>query len=185
MKLLVGLGNVGAQYARSRHNFGFMVVDNIANDLSVTWKPESKLQAMVAKGEGLILAKPQTMMNLSGEAVQRLMQHYKLAPENVWALYDDVDVPFGRLRLRKGGSAGGHQGAASIIRSVGSDFVRVRLGISLNDRSLEPSETYVLKPFTSEEQSQLPEILRQAAAVVQEQLQASSPEDATFNLQTS
>ena len=90
------------------------------------------------------------MMNLSGEAVQRLMQFYKIAPADVWAVFDDVDVPFGRLRLRAGGgTSGGHQGVNSLIRHIGPDFLRARVGISLNDRTRESSEEYVLKPFNS------------------------------------
>jgi PTH1 family peptidyl-tRNA hydrolase len=187
MKLIAGLGNIGSQYARTRHNLGFMVADQIASDLGAKWKSEIKTQSEVAtanlpSGENVVLAKPQTMMNLSGQAVQRLMQQHKLSPTDVWVVFDDLDTPFGRLRLRSGGSAGGHQGAASVIRAVGSQFVRVRVGISLNDRSHEPSETYVLKPFSPGEQEQLPTVLERAADVVLEQLQMESPEDTTFTL---
>jgi peptidyl-tRNA hydrolase, PTH1 family len=187
MKLIIGLGNIGPGYARSRHNLGFMVAERLAANLETHWKSEPKLQAEIAtttlsEGEKVVLAKPQTMMNLSGVAVQRLMQRYKVAPADVWVLFDDVDVPFGRLRLRVGGSAGGHQGAASIIRSVGDGFIRARLGISLNDRRVEPSESYVLKPFTPEEQEQLPALIDRAAAVILEQIQAAAPSDATFTL---
>ncbi|HEY2004666.1 MAG TPA: aminoacyl-tRNA hydrolase, partial [Candidatus Saccharimonadia bacterium] len=151
MKLIVGLGNPGPQYAGTRHNIGFMITDQFATALSAAWKSESKLKSETAIAElaeeKVILAKPQTFMNLSGEAVQRIMQFYKISPANVWVVFDDVDVPFGRLRLRIGGSSSGHQGIKSVIQHIGPDFIRARVGISLNDRTKESSEEYVLKPF--------------------------------------
>jgi PTH1 family peptidyl-tRNA hydrolase len=186
MKLIVGLGNIGPRYAKTRHNIGFMVIDRIAETLNATWKAESKLKAEVAlaelEGEKVILAKPQTMMNLSGEAVQRIMQFYKLAPADIWVAFDELDVPFGRLRIRHGGSGGGHQGVTSTIRHIGDGFVRFRIGISLNDRNVEPSEVYVLKPFNAEEAEQLPTVVAAAAATVVRQLGAESPEESTFDL---
>ncbi|MDF2461459.1 MAG: pth [Candidatus Saccharibacteria bacterium] len=186
MKLIVGLGNIGPRYARTRHNIGFMVVDRLAETLSATWKEESKLKAEIAtaelEGEKVILAKPQTMMNLSGEAIQRIMQFYKLAPADIWVAFDEIDVPFGRLRIRHGGSGGGHQGVTSTIRHIGDGFIRFRIGISLNDRNVEPSEVYVLKPFSAEEQEQLPTVVAAAAATIVRQLGAERPEETTFDL---
>ena len=201
MKLVVGLGNVGKRYAHTRHNIGFMVVDELLKryksapdsagnakiyGLKVSdWKPEPKLQAEIAKVElesnEIILAKPQTMMNLSGDAVQRLMQKYRLKPADVWVIYDDVDVNFGRLRLRRGATSG-QQGIRSITAAIGSDFVHLRMGISLNDRAVEPSEVYVLKPFNADEQPKLPQIISAAAKTIQDQLQLETPEDSTFDL---
>lgn len=186
MKLIVGLGNPGPQYARTRHNVGFTVANQLATNLSATWASESKLKSEIATadlaGEKVIIAKPQTFMNLSGEAVQRIMQYYKLNPADVWAIFDDVDVPFGRLRLRIGGSSSGHQGVKSIIQHVGPDFIRVRVGISLNDRTKEPSEEYVLRPFNSDEQEHLPQVVEQAASKIESELQLETPEEATFDL---
>ncbi len=186
MKLIVGLGNIGSQYGKTRHNIGFMIVDQLAKNLGATWKTESKLKAAVAttefNGKKLLLAKPATMMNLSGEAIQRIMQHYKITPGNVWVVFDDVDVPFGRLRVRYGGGSGGHQGINSTIQHVGNQFIRFRTGISLNDRATEPSEVYVLKPFNHEEQAQLPAVISVAATVIEQQLTAGAPAESTFNL---
>ena len=202
MKLIVGLGNVGKRYAHTRHNIGFMVAGEllrqfqsapagVANSeiygLKISdWSSNIKLQAEIAKVElpdnTVTLAKPQTMMNLSGESIQRLMQFYKIAPANVWVIFDDVDVPFGRLRLRTTGGSGGHQGLDSTIAHIGPNFVRVRVGISLNDRSTEPSEIYVLRPFNPEEQTHLPQVITAAAKVIQAQIQLESPEDSTFDL---
>lgn len=186
MKLIIGLGNPGPQYARTRHNVGFMIADRLAETLGVTWKTESKLKSEVAAaelaGEKVILVKPQTFMNLSGEAAQRIMQFYKLAPSDVWVIYDDVDVPFGRLRLRTGGSSSGHQGVKSIIQHIGPNFVRARVGISLNDRSKESSEEYVLKPFNAEEREQLPRAIETAASTITDQFAQEAPEETTFDL---
>lgn len=186
MILVVGLGNVGSRYAKTRHNIGFMIVDQLAAELGATWSDDSKLKAKVATaeldGEKVILAKPTTLMNGSGESVQRLIQFYKLAPGDIWAIFDDVDTDFGHARRRRSGSGGGHQGVNSLIRHVGSDFNRLRIGISLNDRAVEPSEVYVLKPFNRPEQEQLPELINAAAKVLREQLSAASSEDAGFRL---
>ena len=201
MKLVVGLGNVGKRYAHTRHNIGFMVVDELLRTFKCApanahnseiyglkisdWKKDPKLQAEVAKVElatdEIILAKPGTMMNLSGDAVQRLMQKYRLKPADVWVIYDDVDVNFGRLRLRLGATSG-QQGIRSITAAIGSSFVHIRMGISLNDRAIEPSEVYVLKPFDESEQSQLPHVITAAAQVLSQQLVSGAAEDATFNL---
>lgn len=185
MKLIVGLGNVGAQYAKTRHNIGFMVIDALAVRTGATWKSESKFKAEVAEttigSERVLLAKPHTMMNLSGETVQKISQFYKLTPTDIWVLYDDVDVPFGRLRLRQGGSSG-QQGVRSIMQHIGDDFIRVRLGISLNDRTVEPSEVYVLKPFKPEEAKELPYVLTRAIDIIADQAAQAEPTEVTVDL---
>jgi PTH1 family peptidyl-tRNA hydrolase len=170
MRLIVGLGNVGSRYAHNRHNVGFMVVDRLAEELGAEWKLEAKLKAYVAKteleGEKLVLAKPTTMMNASGEAVQRLVQLYKLTPEDVWAIFDDLDVEFGQTRLRSSGSSAGHNGVQSIIDHIGMGFNRLRVGISMNDRAVEPSESYVLRGFEADEQERLPKVIGAAITTI-------------------
>ncbi len=187
MKLVVGLGNIGPRYARTRHNIGFMVVDRLATDNAASWQTEDKFMAATASftlgDERIILAQPHTMMNLSGEAVRRLAHFYKLEPADVWVVFDDVDVPFGRLRLRPSGSSG-QQGVRSIMQHLGPDFVRARMGISLNDRTQESSEEYVLKPFNAAERKHLPTVLTHAAAIVTEQLNQEQPAESTFDLLT-
>ena len=187
MKLIIGLGNIGSRYAKTRHNIGFIVVDKIAENLGASWKHESKLHAELASvelaGEKLILAKPDTFMNLSGDAVQRILQFYKLTPgTDLWVAFDDLDVPFGRMRLRFGGSSGGHQGLNSTIAHIGPNFVRVRIGISLNDRTQVASEVYVLSQFDASEQPQLPKLIEAAAVHTIEQLSRQTPEETTFDL---
>jgi PTH1 family peptidyl-tRNA hydrolase len=186
MKLVVGLGNIGTQYARTRHNIGFMVVDKLLSDMDGAWKSESKLKADIStiqlEEEKIILAKPHTMMNLSGEAVQRIMQFYKIAPSDIWLVFDDLDVPFGRMRVRTGGMSGGHQGVNSTIQHIGAGFVRVRMGISLNDRAVEPSEVYVLKPFNASERDSLPQVLQSASDILKNALAQNASVETTFTL---
>ena len=178
MKLIVGLGNIGSHYAGNRHNVGFMVVDELAKRLDATWREESKLKAYIATGEQdgdkVILAKPTTMMNLSGEAVQRIMQFYKIGREDLLVVFDDLDTEFGKARLRTTGSSGGHNGVQSVIDHVGSDFGRLRIGISMNDRSVEPSETYVLRNFDSYEAEKLPELIENAVGLIEDDSDESS-----------
>ena len=163
MRLIVGLGNVGSRYAGNRHNIGFMVVDQLAIEAGASWKEAPKLKAFITAvelgGEKVLLAKPTTLMNGSGESVQRLMQFYKLAPSDLIVVYDDLDTEFGQLRQRDSGSSGGHNGVQSIIDNIGSEFTRLRVGISMNDRSVEPSEIYVLRNFDDDEVAQLPDVI--------------------------
>lgn len=186
MILIIGLGNVGSRYARTRHNIGFMVVDELAKRNDATWKLEGKLKAEIATfeidGEKVILAKPQTMMNISGEAAQRIMQKYKVTPEAVWAVYDDVDTPFGRMRVRHGSSSGGHQGVRSLVQHIGEDFLRIKMGISLNDRSVEQSEVYVLRAFNEAEQAALPAITTRSSEIITAYLSADEVGDETTEL---
>jgi PTH1 family peptidyl-tRNA hydrolase len=186
MKLIVGLGNVGAQYAPTRHNIGFMVLDHIAQEHSAAWHNEPRLRADMAdfsiKGEKILLAKPSTMMNLSGLSVRQIMQFYKLSPSDIWVVHDDLDVPFGRLRLRTSGASGGHQGINSILQHVGNSFYRVRVGISMNDRATEAAEVYVLSRFKSDEAVHLPQIASRAGRIVIDALAADTAPDTTYDL---
>ena len=132
MKLVVGLGNPGASYARNRHNIGFMAVDAIAAAHGFgPWR--SKFQGQIAEGrlgpEKVLLLKPGTYMNLSGDSVQAAVQFYKLEPGDVIVLHDELDLPSGRIRVKTGGGTAGHNGIRSIGAHVGPDFTRVRIGI--------------------------------------------------------
>lgn len=133
MKLIVGLGNPGGQYESTRHNIGFMVVEKFARELStttVTWNQDKERKALVARAGDVILAKPLTYMNNSGLAVGALIRYYKLSPEDLWVVHDDIDLPLGKIRIRLSGGTGGHNGIESIIAAVKTDtFVRFRLGI--------------------------------------------------------
>jgi PTH1 family peptidyl-tRNA hydrolase len=167
--LIVGLGNPGREYKSNRHNVGFMLIDKLASRLGVTFgRMES--QALVTKTDylerRLALAKPQTYMNLSGQAVSSLVRFYKVPLTNSLVVYDDVDLPMGTLRMRPSGGAGGHNGVVSILERLGTqEFPRLRIGISRPPGRLEAAD-YVLHDFSKEELEVLPDILDQAVGAV-------------------
>ncbi|MEA2635896.1 MAG: peptidyl-tRNA hydrolase, family [Chloroflexota bacterium] len=165
--LVIGLGNPGREYERSRHNVGFLVVDELARRSStrVTDKAAKSLTGRMRRGEHeLVLAKPQTMMNLSGLAAKALRAKYDVPLERTLIVHDDLDHPFGRLRIRKGGSSAGNHGIDSVIGSFGTpDFIRFRVGIG---RPPGNGVDYVLSPFTADEQSQLAAIVGRTADAV-------------------
>ncbi len=168
MKLIVGLGNPGSQYAKTRHNLGFMVLDQLVTYHGwPQFSPQNRFEALVTeavysaggKQERLILAKPVTMMNDSGRAVAKIAGFFKVEPEDIWVVHDDVDLEYGQLRIRRGGSAGGHNGVNSIIQAMGAEFVRFRVGIGSNRAVGQTSEIYVMKPFSLGQRRQLPQII--------------------------
>lgn len=171
MKLIVGLGNPGEQYQSSRHNLGFMILDRLAGHLGISMQKQG-FDSAFGKGklgsEAVILAKPQTYMNLSGIAVAKLMGYFKIEVEDLIVVHDDLDLPFPTLRLKKGGGDGGHKGLSSIIQHSGSsDFLRVRIGIGKPARK-SMVEKYVLSSFTEEESRVLPHTLALACEAVRE-----------------
>lgn len=154
MKLIVGLGNPGREYQQTRHNIGFIVIDRILKDLSLELKVDNKLQAAYVKtkinGEDVILAKPLTYMNLSGQAVIALMNFYKVEKDNLIIISDDTALELGKIRLRGSGSHGGQNGLRHIITQLGTqEFKRLRVGIG--DNSLMNKADYVLGKFTPKE----------------------------------
>lgn len=128
LHLFVGLGNPGQKYAGTRHNLGFMAIDSLAGNSP--WKSECKAETQKTSiaGKDVLLAKPQTFMNLSGESVLALMAFYKIKPENLLVFSDDINLACGKIRVRPGGSAGGQNGLKSIIEKIGQNFARVRIG---------------------------------------------------------
>jgi peptidyl-tRNA hydrolase, PTH1 family len=164
--LIVGLGNPGREYRTSRHNVGFMVLDRLAEDLDTSFT-RLKMNAMVTavrwKGERLILIKPQTFMNLSGQAVSSYKSFYKLPLENILVVYDDVDLPFEHLRLKPDGGDAGQKGVGSIISQLGcKEFPRLRVGIG-RPPGRTPVSDFVLQEFSNAEKENLPYVLDQAA----------------------
>src|SRR5512142_937858 len=164
--LLIGLGNPGREYRDNRHNFGFMLIDRLSVRLGARgMKLQSKAIVMNAMHEGrkLLLAKPQTYMNLSGQSIQGLENFYKLPLEHLLVAHDDLDLPFGTIRLRPGGGPGGQKGVASAIERLGTqDFARLRLGIGRPPGRMDPS-AYVLQDFSRDEAKILSELLDRAA----------------------
>ncbi|HCW32275.1 MAG: peptidyl-tRNA hydrolase, peptidyl-tRNA hydrolase, PTH1 family [Candidatus Peregrinibacteria bacterium GW2011_GWE2_39_6] len=166
MKVIIGLGNPGKQYELTRHNLGFMAVEELRKELKGGgFRTEAKFKAEICRlefsGEKIILVRPQTFMNLSGEAVRLLKHFYKISNEDIWVVYDDVDLPLGVLRIREDGSAGTHNGMKSIIQTTASEvFPRFRLGIESRG-VLSPGQqeiaSFVLEPFRNEELPQVRE----------------------------
>ena len=165
MKLVVGLGNPGRDYEHTRHNVGFQVAEELARRYRVTLKNHAKWKARAAKipdiGDGVLVAEPTTFMNLSGWAVRELASFHKLSPSDLLIVYDDADLPLGRLRLRANGSAGGHNGLKSVIQELGTtDIPRLRIGVGRQDGELK---NHVLGRFDSDEKPQIDLAIERAA----------------------
>lgn len=154
--LIVGLGNPGTQYTYTRHNIGFLILDELCKDLHLSFSPKLSLQADIAEtnidGQKIILAKPTTFMNASGQAVQALAKKFRVEPSRIWVVYDDVAIEFGTLRIRDTGSAGGHNGIKSIINMLGTDaFTRIRCGVGAPPEHF-PLDKWVLSRFSESEE---------------------------------
>jgi len=191
IKLIVGLGNPGEKYEKTRHNFGFEVIDALAKKLNAeNFSTEKKFQAEIAKaewGEGvekiqLTLMKPQTFMNLSGKAVQLFAQYFKIKPDEMLVIHDELDLLLGKMKIRQGGSAAGNHGVESILETLGrDDFVRLRLGIGVDKHSFSASkalagehkevnfkaEEFVIDRFEAKEKSKVKSMTKRAVIAVE------------------
>jgi PTH1 family peptidyl-tRNA hydrolase len=169
VKLLVGLGNPGKKYERTRHNLGFVIIDRIAaeNRVKVTKKVYDALVGeWSVGGEKVLLVKPQSYMNRSGETVKALMRESAVAPEDLIVVYDELDLPFGKIRIRPKGSSAGHRGMHSIIENLGgAPFYRVRVGIGRPPEGIEAAD-FVLERFSAEELQRLGDIVPRAAEAI-------------------
>lgn len=170
MYLIAGLGNPGKEYANTKHNIGFITIDYLAEKHDIKL---NKIKHKALSGEGFIsgekvmLLKPQTYMNLSGESIREAVDYYKIDMENLVVIYDDIDIPMGSLRIRKKGSAGTHNGMRSIIRLLGDDgFPRIRIGIG-GDREDIPLTNYVISGFRNKEEVKIMEeaVMNAASAI--------------------
>lgn len=166
--LIVGLGNPGAEYAKTRHNAGFSLVEQLAEKWRSTWSNQRKFQARVSRaergGNTVLLAEPQTFMNASGESVGALMRFYQLPPARILVVVDDADLPLGEIRLRPSGGTGGHHGLESVMQQIGSrDYPRLRVGIGRQD-GLRQITGHVLGKFSGLEQALLEQVLKRAAS---------------------
>jgi len=170
--LIVGLGNPGREYAATRHNIGFMLCDRLAQDWRVGWNSEKKFQAQLGRaavgGKQVLLCRPMTFMNLSGEAVGGIASFYRVPPDRVLVLSDDADLPLGQLRMRPGGGPGGHHGLESVRNHLGTDsFPRLRMGIGRRAEGQREIAGYVLAPFGPEEKAVVEKVLQRAAQQVE------------------
>ncbi|MCL4338078.1 aminoacyl-tRNA hydrolase [Patescibacteria group bacterium] len=184
MKLIIGLGNPGDKYQYSRHNIGFMAVEKFIKDRlpsAVTknaWKDETKFSGKICKLEDCIVVKPQTYMNRSGISVLSLVNFYKINLEDIWVVHDDIDLPLGKIRIRKGGGSAGHNGIESIMANLHSpDFERFRLGIGRGKLDKEHTadhnlhrrevEKYVLSLFRDSEASDVKHLIKSAVEAIE------------------
>lgn len=180
MQIIVGLGNIGKEYADTRHNIGFMVVEKLAKELSqsdVVWKEDPSHTALIYSVGGILLVKPTTLMNASGEAVAKLCSYYKSKPDEVWVIHDDLDLPLGKIRIREKGASAGHNGVDSVIKSLKTDsFVRFRLGIGRGkEEKIKHTDTqlhhrsviaFVLSRFTQHEAGDMRKLVKHGTQAV-------------------
>lgn len=171
--LIVGLGNPGSEFKNTRHNIGFEIVDNLAKKLDFpTWSLKKDLKCQLTQhtvGDSkVILVKPITFMNLSGEAVQVIAKFYKIPDNQIIAVHDELDIPFGQIRTRVGGSSAGHNGVKSLIQHLGDNFGRIRVGVQNYQSAKQPSEKFVLDKFSPAEQKELSNLLQEANSILSE-----------------
>ncbi|MCX6746464.1 MAG: aminoacyl-tRNA hydrolase [Candidatus Parcubacteria bacterium] len=173
MKLIIGLGNPGPEYQKTRHNIGFQIIDTIAEDLILkSFKPNKKFQAEICEGtfgnEKIILAKPQTFMNNSGLAIKKIKTFYKIKPQDIIIIHDDIDLPIGKIRISQGSSSGGNKGVDSIIKEIKTNnFIRLRIGIANELRAKIPADKFVLQKFSLEDEKKLKNVFLNTLNAVQ------------------
>ena len=172
MKLIIGLGNPGEKYSKTRHNIGFLILDKIAEKKEIVFRLEPHFESRFAEMGDLQnrikLVKPQKFMNNSGRAVAKVKNYWKVDSEDIWVIQDDVDLPFGTIRINLGGSSAGHKGIQSIIGNIGEEFWRIRIGIGGDEKI--PTEEWVLMNFSKAEKEKLAKIIDEAANIVLESL---------------
>ena len=172
-KLIVGLGNPGDDYMHNRHNLGFMALDDFAARSGFdSWTNKKDLQAHVAIGDiggcRIILVKPQTFMNNSGQAVRAAIDFYKLSLADTIVVYDEVDLDYGKIQVKQGGGAAGHNGLKSVLQHVDDQFTRIRVGVGPKDPAQMDLADFVLQDFSSDQQEQLPTILAESSSILGE-----------------
>ncbi|HBK34398.1 MAG: Peptidyl-tRNA hydrolase [Candidatus Uhrbacteria bacterium GW2011_GWE2_40_58] len=173
MKLIVGLGNPGPAYQQTRHNIGFLVVEELAKQLNGTFRKKASMEAelseIIQNQHKLLLCKPQTFMNVSGRAVKAILSQSSLSSEEILVVYDDADLSFGEVRFRPGGSSGGHNGMQSILDLFprGTNIARLRIGIGRPEHLDVPLEDWVLQKWTDQETKKLPNIISEAVEEIE------------------
>ncbi len=172
MKLVVGLGNPGKEYEKTYHNIGFFAVDKISDEYGLDFtKNECKAKtcSVYLKNTKLILAKPQTYMNLSGESIRELKQKYKLQNSDIYVLCDDIDLPLGKIRLRHSGSGGTHNGLKNIVLNIGEDFNRIKIGVGRDDKFKDLAD-FVLSKIPNDKQEVLDSSVMQVIQILHQEL---------------
>jgi PTH1 family peptidyl-tRNA hydrolase len=155
--LVVGIGNIGPDYVKTRHNVGFVLADKFCNYLNLSFSYRANIFSSCAIGKKVILIKPATWVNLSGKAVEQAVSVF--SPEEIIVIHDDMDIPLGNLKIKKGGGDGGHKGVRSVIQHIGEDFIRIRIGIGKPNGDIVK---YVLGEFTKEEKIVIEQVIETA-----------------------
>ena len=166
MYLIAGLGNPGDKYALTRHNVGFLVIDEIAKNIPTSNINNPNFKAIVLKSSNKILVKPQTYMNLSGESILPIADYYNIPNENIIVVHDDLDLPFGAVKFKIGGSHGGHNGLKSIDSNIDKDYIRVRIGIGKPTNKKDVA-SWVLSNFSKEELNKLNDIINHVIKAIE------------------
>lgn len=177
MKALIGLGNPGPEYESTRHNVGFLAMDRLQNVLNLSpFELKPRLKARISKarykGKELLLIKPETYMNLSGEALKQIMNFYHLQPSDFWLFYDDFHLPLKMVRIRTTGSSAGHRGVESVMEQLSTDeIVRFRIGIHPRQRNIKDPKRFVLRPFNQTDMESMNKVLQVLPRLIDECLQ--------------
>lgn len=189
MRLIVGLGNPGEKYEKTRHNLGFMIAEHFLKDFesakNTSWENSSKFKSDIAQInwqskhgtlEKLILVKPKTYMNNSGLAVKILADFYRISPDYIWVIHDDIDLPLGAMKIRFGGASAGHHGVESMMEHLGTDkFWRFRMGVGekreLNDSRMKNVDDFVLGTFSAAEKGKLKDLIKRGANAIEDALE--------------
>ena len=175
MKLIIGLGNPGIKYEKTRHNLGSRAINQLAQEIGIdNWKEEKKFKALTAQvsfnDQKIILAKPETFMNNSGSSVQAIASYYKIPFKDIIIIHDEIDLPLGEIRIQKSRGSAGHKGVQSIIDYLGTnDFIRIRIGIKAKNKEIEnniETEKFVLQKFTDQEEKIVQATIKRAAQMI-------------------
>jgi len=173
MTLFVGLGNPGSQYEETRHNIGFKVIDHLINNFEARDISKTSFHGKLYRSSNLFFLKPTTYMNLSGKSLQAVKAFFKIDIEDIVVIHDDIDIPFGAVRFKKGGGHGGHNGLRSIDTDIGKEYTRIRIGIGKPERKSQVSD-YVLSDFSITEQEEIPALIdhvgKASSALLKEKL---------------
>ena len=180
MKLIIGLGNPGKNYQKTRHNIGFRILDEIVQKLNIKFSTNKSFELAEAKIHSQALfVKPNTFMNESGRAVVKVKDYYKINPDDIWVIHDDVDLTLGKIRINFGGSSAGQKGIQSVIDNIGNDFWRIRVGVGKKD--MIPTDKWVLQNFNHDEAKIIKQIIDKTANLVIESLSKDLKEE-TINI---
>jgi len=163
MTLFIGLGNIGTSYENTRHNIGFKVIDALASDFGARDISKNAFHGQLQRSSNTLFLKPNTFMNLSGKSAQPVKQFFKIDLENILVIHDDIDLPFGALRFKRGGGHGGHNGLKSLDEMIGKEYIRIRVGVGKPEHRSQVAD-YVLHDFSKEEQLILGKLIAHVSA---------------------